>query len=53
MTPPAFLMNTSIVTGVPLPSATGLRYQFIEKDSNVPFRDYTQNRVSFDGTYSF
>ncbi len=31
----------------------GLRYQFIEKDSNVPFRDYTQNRVSFDGTYSF
>jgi hypothetical protein len=31
----------------------GLRYQFIEKDSDVPFRDYTQNRVSFDGTYSF
>ena len=31
----------------------GLRYQFTEKDSDVPFRDYTQNRVSFDGTYSF
>ena len=31
----------------------GLRYQFTEKDSNVPFRDYTQNRISFDGTYSF
>ncbi len=31
----------------------GLRYQFTEKDSNVPGRDYTQNRVSFDGTYSF
>jgi hypothetical protein len=31
----------------------GLRYQFTEKDSDVPFRDYTQNRISFDGTYSF
>jgi hypothetical protein len=31
----------------------GLRYQFTEKDSDVRFRDYTQNRVSFDGTYSF
>jgi hypothetical protein len=31
----------------------GLRYQFTEKDSDVLFRDYTQNRVSFDGTYSF
>jgi hypothetical protein len=31
----------------------GLRYQFTEKDSDVAFRDYTQNRVSFDGTYSF
>jgi hypothetical protein len=31
----------------------GLRYQFTEKDSDVRFRDYTQNRISFDGTYSF
>ena len=31
----------------------GLRYQFTQKDSDVRFRDYTQNRVSFDGTYSF
>ena len=31
----------------------GLRYQFTEKDSDVPFRDYTQNRIFFDGTYSF
>ena len=31
----------------------GLRYQFTEKDSDVPFRSYTQNRISFDGTYSF
>lgn len=31
----------------------GLRYQFTEKDSDVPFRGYTQNRISFDGTYSF
>jgi hypothetical protein len=31
----------------------GLRYQFTQKDSDVRFRDYTQNRVSFDATYSF
>jgi hypothetical protein len=31
----------------------GLRYQFTKKDSNVPDRDYTQNRVSVDATYSF
>jgi Putative beta-barrel porin 2 len=31
----------------------GLRYQYVEKDSDVRFRDYSQNRVSFDGTYSF
>jgi len=31
----------------------GLRYQYTEKDSDVAFRDYSQNRVSFDGTYSF
>ena len=31
----------------------GARYQFTKKDSDVPFRDYTQNRVSIDGTYSF
>jgi Putative beta-barrel porin 2 len=31
----------------------GLRYQFTKKDSNVPDRDYTQNRVSLDATYSF
>ena len=31
----------------------GLRYQYTQKDSNVPLRDYTQNRVSLDGTYSF
>jgi hypothetical protein len=31
----------------------GLRYQYTEKDSDVRFRDYKQNRVSLDGTYSF
>ena len=31
----------------------GLRYQFTKKDSNVPERDYVQNRVSIDATYSF
>lgn len=31
----------------------GLRYQYTTKDSDVPLRDYDQNRVSLDGTYSF
>jgi len=31
----------------------GARYQYTQKDSNVDFRDYKQNRVSIDGTYSF
>ncbi len=31
----------------------GARYQYTKKDSNVPLRDYSQNRVSIDGTYSF
>jgi opacity protein-like surface antigen len=31
----------------------GLRYQYTQKDSDVAFRDYKQNRVSLDGTYSF
>src|SRR3984893_812979 len=31
----------------------GARYQYTQKDSNVPLRDYEQNRVSVDGTYSF
>lgn len=31
----------------------GLRYQFTKKDSNIPDRDYTQNRVSLDATYNF
>lgn len=31
----------------------GARYQYTQKDSNVEFRDYKQNRVSIDGTYSF
>ena len=31
----------------------GLRYQGTSKDSDVFLRDYNQNRVSFDGTYSF
>jgi hypothetical protein len=31
----------------------GLRYQHTTKDSDVALRDYNQNRISFDGTYSF
>ena len=31
----------------------GLRYQYTQKDSDVVLRDYKQNRVSIDGTYSF
>ncbi len=31
----------------------GARYQYTQKDSDVALRDYRQNRVSVDGTYSF
>jgi hypothetical protein len=31
----------------------GARYQYTQKDSDVVLRDYEQNRVSVDGTYSF
>jgi hypothetical protein len=31
----------------------GARYQYTRKDSDVPLRDYEQNRFSIDGTYSF
>ncbi len=31
----------------------GARYQYTQKDSDVTLRDYEQNRVSVDGTYSF
>jgi len=31
----------------------GFRYQYTQKDSDQPLRDYRQNRVAFDGTYSF
>ncbi len=31
----------------------GARYQYTRKNSDTPFRDYKQNRVSLDGTYSF
>jgi hypothetical protein len=31
----------------------GARYQYTQKDSDAPLRDYRQNRVSLDGTYSF
>jgi hypothetical protein len=31
----------------------GFRYQYIQKDSDQPLRDYRQNRVAIDGTYSF
>jgi len=31
----------------------GLRYQYIQKNSDLLLRDYSQNRVSIDGTYSF
>jgi len=31
----------------------GARYQYTQKDSDVELRDYRQNRVSMDATYSF
>ena len=31
----------------------GLRYQYTQKQSDQPGRDYKQNRVAFDATYSF
>ena len=31
----------------------GFRYQYTQKDSDQPLRDYRQNRVAIDGTYSF
>jgi hypothetical protein len=31
----------------------GFRYQYTKKDSDQVLRDYSQNRVSLDGTYSF
>jgi hypothetical protein len=31
----------------------GARYQYTQKDSDVLLRDYKQNRISVDGTYSF
>jgi hypothetical protein len=31
----------------------GFRYQYTQKESDLPLRDYSQNRVSLDGTYSF
>lgn len=31
----------------------GARYQYTQKQSDVVLRDYHQNRVSLDGTYSF
>ena len=31
----------------------GARFQYTTKDSDIIFRDYDQNRVSVDGTYSF
>ena len=31
----------------------GFRYQYTQKDSDLPLRDYRQNRVALDGTYSF
>jgi hypothetical protein len=31
----------------------GLRYQYIQKQSDLPLRDYKQNRIAFDATYSF
>lgn len=31
----------------------GARYQYTRKSSDVPLRDYIQNRVLIDGTYSF
>ena len=31
----------------------GARYQYTQKDSDIFLRDYRQNRISIDGTYSF
>ena len=31
----------------------GVRYQHTSKDSDLLLRDYNQNRISLDGTYSF
>lgn len=31
----------------------GARYQYTQKDSDILLRDYKQNRISVDGTYSF
>jgi hypothetical protein len=31
----------------------GLRYQYTQKQSDQPLRDYKQNRIAIDGTYSF
>lgn len=31
----------------------GFRYQYTQKDSDQPLRDYRQNRIALDGTYSF
>ncbi|MGI8889209.1 MAG: hypothetical protein ACR2G0_00280 [Chthoniobacterales bacterium] len=31
----------------------GLRYQYTQKQSDQPLRDYKQNRIALDGTYSF
>ena len=31
----------------------GLRYQYTQKQSDQPLRDYKQNRVAIDATYSF
>ena len=31
----------------------GARYQYTQKDSDQPLRDFKQNRVSLDGSYSF
>ncbi len=31
----------------------GVRYQYTQKDSDQPLRDYRQNRIGIDGTYSF
>jgi hypothetical protein len=31
----------------------GLRYQYTQKNSDQPLRDYRQNRIALDGTYSF
>jgi hypothetical protein len=31
----------------------GLRYQYTQKDSDQPLRNYRQNSIALDGTYSF